>query len=367
MNSPYDEAFDRSIFVTGICKRVKLSDIIEHFTSQGEIESVDVCNNNKGICFIMYKTTESAKNAILNLNHTFLFGIVLSVKPYLKKNVETNNEGVSIPRKPMNRDITKEPTRRESTRTAKPVSVVYSNSSLLVNETIYPIPTGVYLMKFIYAMREAKSGYAKLISLITSQNLFGNSHAKEISESMACVNGFKKILSKKQINIENYDQMNVYVVGDGVFPLTALIFMLFFQNPNFKKFYSIDPLLCFDLNLLENETLSQKIVIVPTLSQSFKVPDISPSPINESSSSTGSIPINLSDKRMCLNIVIACHSHAPLQEFYSRLPDTYPKCCVSLPCCGKTWSLLDESLLLEEYDDYEIFSAKRKVYLYYSN
>ena len=32
-----------------------------------------------------------------------------------------------------------------------------------------------------------------------------------------------------------------------------------------------------------------------------------------------------------LSIVAACHSHAPLKEFWNRVPE--PKICITLPCC----------------------------------
>ena len=64
-----------------------------------------------------------------------------------------------------------------------------------------------------------------------------------------------------------------------------------------------------------------------------------------------------------INIVIACHSHAPLQEFWNRVPG--PKFCVSMPCCGKTWSSLSE-IPICAYEDYEVFSPKRLIFLYHS-
>ena len=348
----------RTVFVTGIGKKTSITDIEEHFSSQGNIESVNICSNNKGICYITYNSIESIQNAIHHLNHTYLRGIILSVKPYEKNKLKntTNGTGVTttIPRKPMIREGSNIDN-NNSKNNQKQVSIVYSNSSLLVNEIVYPIPTGLYLMKLMYAIRDIShlNEYTKLISLITSPNMFGNAHSKELSESMACINGLQKIFIKKQINLDIYKQVSVFIIGDGIFPLTTLLFALFYQNSNFK-FYSIDPILNFDTKDLNSNILSEKISIHPVLSQNFIIPTIETEALDSNYSSN------------FFNIIIACHSHAPLLEFYSRLSNNHSKCCVSLPCCGKTWSLLNENILIDVYDDYEIFSAKRTVYLYYS-
>jgi hypothetical protein len=63
----------------------------------------------------------------------------------------------------------------------------------------------------------------------------------------------------------------------------------------------------------------------------------------------------------CFHIVVACHSHAPLQEFWDRVPA--PKLCVAMPCCGKTWSVLSVDPVLE-YEDFEVLSPKRKISIY---
>ena len=122
--------------------------------------------------------------------------------------------------------------------------------------------------------------------------------------------------------------------------------------------------------------LSQDFVISPYDTTS----SFSPSPSSSSSSSSPST----------ISIVIACHSHAPLQEFWDRLvavassaPSTptsntpssqhhtqhhihHHDCyCISLPCCGKNWSTLTTNEPpIKTYDDYEILSPKRKIFIY---
>ncbi|CAD7950356.1 unnamed protein product [Amoebophrya sp. A120] len=61
-----------------------------------------------------------------------------------------------------------------------------------------------------------------------------------------------------------------------------------------------------------------------------------------------------------LTIVVACHSHAPLREFWHRVPK--PKICATLPCC-ENYSDLGVTPDLQ-YDDFEVFTPKRRVRLY---
>ena len=65
-----------------------------------------------------------------------------------------------------------------------------------------------------------------------------------------------------------------------------------------------------------------------------------------------------------LHIVVACHSHAPLQEIWDRVPG--PKLGIVMPCCGKTWSHLSDTPIFS-YDDFEVYSPKRRILLYYSD
>ena len=45
-----------------------------------------------------------------------------------------------------------------------------------------------------------------------------------------------------------------------------------------------------------------------------------------------------------------------------------PKFAISMPCCGEalSWSTLSIPTLLE-YEDYEVFSPKRKIYIYHTS
>lgn len=77
-------------------------------------------------------------------------------------------------------------------------------------------------------------------------------------------------------------------------------------------------------------------------------------------------PVELSDRertehvRKNLSIVVACHSHAPLAEFWARVPA--PKICVTMPCCENYSDLPLRPIF--QYDDFETFTPKRRVKIY---
>jgi len=54
--------------------------------------------------------------------------------------------------------------------------------------------------------------------------------------------------------------------------------------------------------------------------------------------------------------VLAVHSHAPLQSFWSSLPVHLHRICVSIPCCGD-YGWLSTGDLRERYVDHEIVGA----------
>lgn len=105
---------------------------------------------------------------------------------------------------------------------------------------------------------------------------------------------------------------------------------------NFCICRSIDPLLDFDRTLLEHH--AARFHIVSQYSQDFVIPDFTNVNNNVSSSSSSSINININNNvNNNISIVVACHSHAPLQELWDRVP--VPKYAVTLPCCGKSLSI----------------------------
>ena len=73
-----------------------------------------------------------------------------------------------------------------------------------------------------------------------------------------------------------------------------------------------------------------------------------------------------------LDIVVCCHSHAPLQEFWNRLtkkvvvvsPTTKRRrLAIVMPCCAD-FSHLIGITPLRTFDDYEVYSPKRTIHIY---
>ena len=158
--------------------------------------------------------------------------------------------------------------------------------------------------------------------------------------------------------------------------------------PSHWRFTSIDPLMQFDPSTLHAE-YAHRIDVAACLSQEYSIQSSSCIYVSKESTNTSEVS-NLIRREVSL--VIACHSHAPLAEFWDRLPCTQPphipqthstlatatatattsvtptvlkiRLCVSMPCCGKLWSILPMESPVSEYEDYEVFSARRRVLLY---
>jgi hypothetical protein len=276
-------------------------------------------------------------------------------------------------------------------------TVSYTGDGLLVGNVHYPSCQGSYLIKLLLQCHSTRAPRNQPILDVILESRHGNKHAKEISESMAMVNAIPVCAQRSSFDLGLCRHARVFVVGDGVVPFTALIMLLFL--PPTWQYVSIDPLMSFDTSVLGPDkdrvkcvaALSQDVAVTPDLGRPL---DSTSSVSFDTAATTGCLsaelvspaavamcaspaavaslptlePSLLSSRRLLgsiaapVNIVIACHSHAPLQEFWDRVP--CPKFCISLPCCGKGWSTLAEEPLYV-YDDFEIFSPKRRVYCYF--
>ena len=180
--------------------------------------------------------------------------------------------------------------------------ITYTSNSLLVNNSEYPFPTGLYLTRVIQLMKKTMSSSSMtsedpLLDLITNTSIFGNNYNKEISESMSMVdNVFRAIAIINQthsvhstllndnhyrhhhdnshgssdsncsgsgsgiIDIDDKDSIvNVFVLGDGMYPVTAACLCL--HLPEHWCFYSIDPLMKYS----NTSALGQQYVFVYTI------------------------------------------------------------------------------------------------------
>lgn len=362
------------VFIRGINKRATEESIIEHFSAAGQVLSLRWTSapksERKGHCkffllnefvfnsfvkfllvvcllegWIIYKSVDEADHAIISLNHSSLHGTNITIQ----KNTFSMQNSSVIPRQIRVVNIQEFETYNK--RAKAPASVSYSRNGLMVNGVEYPTSHGNYLRKLLEKTHRAKPEDLPILDILL-ENTFGTNkqHTKELSESMAMVNGILKLgaLTKQPwVEFASTDaaeeRVIVYVLGDGKIPYTAMSIALFM--PKHWKFVSIDPIMNFDPSLLGGD-YAERIQAETKLSQDYTIPSY------ESLTARGIVT---------KSIVIACHSHAPLQEFWDRL--TTPKSCISMPCCKAEWSHLNEAPLFE-YEDYEVFSPKRLVKLY---
>ena len=401
-----DKRFDtdlmHQIYVRGINRITTAESLRLHFSTAGSIQSLQFCENpRQGYCWITYETEEIVDRAIIDFHHSSLNGSVISVRreerTTLIKERVAKREATSacVPRSiKVNSDGRKNATQRI-------LNVSYTGRGIVVDGTEYPSPQGTYLMKLLKLSSSAQIGNRQPLMNALLDARHGNKHAKELSESMAMVNAIHRINHFTSILTDISLEVNVFVLADGVMPSTSITMCLFFPTWSYT---SIDPILDYDSSVLG--CFSSRITCVKALSENFIISSergkesLNPSGCSESteidsihSTSFGSKEIGSCDlpgqsvsDTECIarlpgsidsailsscsphggvvNIVIACHSHAPLQEFWDRVP--CPKACVSMPCCGKSWSALDEAPV-DVYDDFEVFSPKRRIHLYWND
>jgi hypothetical protein len=282
-----------------------------------------------------------------------------------------------------------------------PPIVRYNSDGLVVNGILYPTSRGLYLMKLLQLVTRhcasaensdtsapltaTASSYLNresllpMISLLVSQK-FGNSQAKEITESMAMVTALWRLFEYISVTAHlEVNKVTVFVLGDGKLPFTALMLMLYM--PLTWQFVSIDPIMDFDASGLP-AAIRDRLVVAKCMSQEFDLAaHIKSQPDNPS-------PDRRTYTRI-IDVIVGCHSHAPLTEFWHRIKSirsstsastpaaessplydaseptiVYYRMCASLPCCGKDWSLIKDTCPVEEYEDYEVLSSRRRVFLY---
>jgi hypothetical protein len=171
----------------------------------------------------------------------------------------------------------------------------------------------------------------KKLPLLIRDQLFPNS--KEITESVAAYMAIKKLDSIKL----NSPNVVVYVIGDGHTPRTATTIA---SSSNFTV-HSIDPLLKNKkFKHCEKKKWFKRLQIHKIKSEDFT-----------------SI-----EKNCELSIVVAVHSHAPFEEFWSKIPD--PKVGIAIPCCFKHEIKNNQPVL--KYHDEFILSPKNEVIIWKS-
>ncbi len=161
-------------------------------------------------------------------------------------------------------------------------------------------------------------------------------NAKEITESMAVFKAYFKYF---------YEKVNnpiIIVIGDGVFPRTASLFA--FRTPYW--IVSIDPLLKID-NEIKYFDFPYRLWGIKSKIEN----------ININYSQIFTLPSYFEN---C--ILIFCHSHASIKQSILTLKSLYKHFyIISMPCC-----VPDDLPILpfKNYEDYGVFSPKRRINLY---
>jgi len=286
---------------------------------------------------------------------------------------------------------------RNSNANSAAPGVSYTSNSICVGETEYPFPSGMYLSRVIELTNKvhsqtetttiatptpitstgATSNTAAdttittnpLLALLTDTRSMGNKYAKEISETMAMVDAVQRAISllppefraiathtatpnTPTAPVETastttvpllptvHNRVNVYVLGDGKRPLCAAAACL--HLPGHCTFYSVDPLMMPTYSCVTTAGVDGTGAVQPNehfgeyqnrffplalMSQDFAIPSITTNSTTTACTDTNTASIK------CLNIVVSCHSHAPLQEFWERLRG--PKVAVTMACCAE--------------------------------
>jgi hypothetical protein len=278
--------------------------------------------------------------------------------------------------------------------------VSYSHKSLSVGSMEYPFPSGMYLTRLIQELskvctargchigQQQEQNLLQLLSNVSKLGGGGSSsgssmarYAKELSEAFAMVDAveraFKVIL---KTSVDQYPLSNgvvtCYCLGDGKYPVASSALAL--TMPHHWKFVSIDPILM--LQQLDNDNDDNASSLSSSSSSSSssffhdrihlfqgKSQDYQICKTDKDSNKICNIDTKDSSsaiiERPQLSIVVACHSHAPLEEFWDRLGS--PKMCIAMPCCAQYSELPKEGPILE-YDNFEVYSPQRRIRIFYS-
>lgn len=319
-----------TVFLRGVTKASQDEEILGLLREQAIPLEVDLSQRSRtGCIWAKYSTVEDAQSTIMALHQRWHRTSCLSARFELG----VGPDGKVIPDLSVHNTKLRCIHRKRESEMHAPIfeGHCYTSDSLLIGGIDYPFPSGTYLSRVIFLTRNIPSSDI-LMQMITDPML-GNKYAKEISEAMAMADSVErafKLVHHKSASA--FPNVRVFVLGDGVRPLCAACLCL--QYPASWKYYSIDPLMQYaDLG-----SYADRVHLCACMSQDFEIPET----VDE------------------VNVVVACHSHAPLKEFVSRL--TRPVIVITMPCCAD-YSNLDETPVLI-FDDFEVYSPKRKICLY---
>ena len=341
------------IYVSGVVKRATLQDIHDHFTCvddsvvKGDDNGIVGVTMKSGYALIQFKTTMQARRAVSTLDQSFLHGKRLCVR--FNHGIQRKCAVSSGPSSSTSYLVSKQKPSFSSSMLNRCEDAYYtSNSLVLPNGFEFPISTGKYLMKLLERRHKCKDAWELHMFDILLNQLNSKRQCKEITECMGMVNSVYRALHLAELDAQTLSNVTVYCLADGNAPYNAAAMLLFVPNPSWT-YVSIDPEMEYDTSKLASyHPIKDRLKVIKQKSQDYAVQGNNSNP---SSSCRGD-----------LSIVIACHSHAPLQEFWDRIMT--PKVAIVMPCCGKTWSSLDEQPV-QTFEDYEILSPRRKIFIYH--
>ncbi|CAM9333476.1 unnamed protein product, partial [Ectocarpus fasciculatus] len=322
-----------TIFVRGVTKVTPEDEITELLGLRAIPVEVDLSERTRsGSIWAKYPSDSDAQATILELHQRWHRGSCISAR--FELGLGTNGKRIAD-RTSHNTKIRR--IHAKSDTSARPADNFhghhYSNDCLSVGGVDYPFPSGTYLSRLVFLTRKIASS-DPLLNLITDPSL-GNKYAKELSEAMAMCDAVQRAVKMiRHTAAEDFSKVRVFVLGDGVKPLCAACLCLHF--PDTWEYHSIDPL----MDAVGVGPYFGRFFQHKCLSQDFSIP-----PLEES---------------VEISIVVACHSHAPLSEFLSRMQR--PVIVVTMPCCADYSKVESEPML--SFDDFEVYSAMRKVHIY---
>lgn len=268
----------------------------------------------------------------------------------------------------------------------------------MYSETEYPFPSGIYLARLISLVQKWPNNNRTddpLIELVSNNyvppgakkkknknpgSVFGNKYPKEITESMAMVDALERALKlclgrstcsfQTSSSSSSTTSVRVYCVGDGKYPITAAAMALNYPYPGWE-FVSIDPL----LDPIELNDHPHNLVQFTGLSQDYILPDLPP--VSTQDDDDDDAQSSETEKVEYVDIVVACHSHAPLQEFWDRVLKRIHSnqnggggggcraVAITMACCANYSDIIQPPNLV--FDDYEVYSPKRQIRIYNDN
>ena len=300
-----------------------------------EVDSSELVSNCRVWC--RYGDSNTALDAVYRLNGREIEGCRLQAKlePLLDSNgrrraTQQKIHGTEI-RKVGERNVAKQKRNKRKSNSG----VSYSYRSIFVGNLEYPFPSGLYLTRLIALMNQLPRE-DPLLRILTDTTQV--KYAKEMSEAMSMCDAIERAVRHFYRKAPNQIQnARLYMLGDGTSCVGAVACCL--QLPSSWRYVSIDP-----INSLSSQDLGQYKDRIPPfkgLSQDYIIPEA---------------PVGCE-----VTIVVACHSHAPLDEFWYRLSG--PKIAITMACCADYSDLPGEAPALE-FDDFEVYSPKRLVKIF---